>query len=71
METKNIFQSKTIIGSLIALLAIVLSNFWGYEIGVEDKSQLTEIIVGLSGSAGALLAIYGRVKASKQIVIKS
>ena len=71
METKNIFQSKTVIGSLIALFAIILSTFFGYEIIGEDKTQLTEIIVSLFGSAGALTAIYGRVVASKKLVIKS
>ena len=69
METKNIFQSKTIIGSLVALLAVVLSSFFGYEIEGADKAQLTEIVVGAIGSAGAVLAIYGRVKASKKVTL--
>ena len=70
METKSIFQSKTIIGSVVALLSIALSSFFGYEIAGADKAQLTEIIIATLGSAGAVTAIYGRVKATKQIAVK-
>jgi len=69
METKNIFQSKTIIGALIALFAIILSTFTNYTINEEDKMALTDIIITLSGTAGAILAIYGRIKARKKVVI--
>ena len=70
METKNIFQSKTIIGSLVALSSIVLSSFFGYEINIDDKTQLTEIVITVIGSIGAVTAIYGRVVASKIVVLK-
>jgi len=68
-ETKNIFQSKTIIGSIVALTAVIVSSFFGYNISIDDKTELTDIIVGTAGSFGALIAIYGRIKASKKIAL--
>jgi hypothetical protein len=70
METKYAYQSKTIIGAIVALFSIIASSFFGFEINLDDKNQLTEVIFSLLGSCGALLAIYGRIKANKIIVNK-
>lgn len=60
------YQSKTIIGAVITVLALVLTAF-GYGIGAEDQAALADYAVSLGGIVGGLLAIYGRVKASKDI----
>ncbi|MCT4575681.1 MAG: hypothetical protein OIF36_01670 [Alphaproteobacteria bacterium] len=70
MEEKNFLKSKTMIGAFVALFALILSNLFGYEISVEDKTQITEIIITSIGSAGALFAMYGRVKATKKVSLK-
>lgn len=70
METKRIFQSKTIIGSVVTLLALSLSSFFGYEIGADDQTILVDTALNFIASAGAIVAIYGRIKASKKIEIK-
>lgn len=66
MESKKWYQSKTVIGSVVTLIAMVLGIF-GFGIGAEDQVALVNIIVGAGGFLGTILAIYGRVKASKKI----
>jgi len=68
--TKHPLKSKTIIGAIIALVAMGISTFLGYDVGAEDQAQLTEIVLGLLGSAGPVTAIYGRVKADKPVTLK-
>jgi len=69
-ETKPWYQSKTIIGGAVTLAATVAAIF-----GVEVDEQTQAVIVdqGVAiGTAvatviGGVLAIYGRLKASKGI----
>ena len=66
-QTEKWYQSKTIWGSIIAVVALVLGMF-GYEISVSDQLVITEGIIALAGIAGGFLAVFGRVTASKKIV---
>lgn len=65
-DVKGFFESKTIWGGLIGFLA-GLAGLLGYSIAPEDAEALTGIITGGAGTFGALLAIWGRIKASKKI----
>jgi len=60
-ETKNLLQSKTVWGAVLAFVGVVM-NAMGFE---------TEALQGLDGDlvtiVGAALAIYGRIKAVKKI----
>lgn len=56
---------KTYIGIVIAFISYLLAQFGGYTISADDQSSLLEIINAIIGFAGALIAIYGRVQASK------
>lgn len=60
------WASKTIWGGLITLLSVVLSVL-GYQMTTEDQEILVAAITAIMGSVGGLLAIWGRVKASKPI----
>jgi uncharacterized membrane protein len=62
-ETKPFWQSKTVIGAAVTILALAAS-FRQIEI---DVVNTTEIVMDLIGIAGAVLAVYGRVKATKPI----
>ena len=53
-------------GSVVTLIAMVLGIF-GFGMGAEDQATLVNIVVGTGGFVGSILAIYGRVKASKNI----
>lgn len=65
-DVKPWYLSKTIIGAVITVLALVAGVF-GYGIGAEDQAALADYAVTIGGVVGGLLAIYGRVKASKEI----
>lgn len=62
-ETKAWWQSRTIIGIVVMLLAQVLK--W-LKIDIVNE-ELTDIVTLAMESIGAALAIYGRVKARKAI----
>ena len=70
-ETKNILASKTLWGVVIAALPTVLGFF---NLHVSDvaafsagASELVDSALTLAGSA---LAIYGRFKATAELVVK-
>lgn len=68
MNTKSILTSKTIWGALLALLPALLSLFGldtlpGFQ---EQASAVVEQVITLVGGA---LAIYGRIVATKQLVV--
>lgn len=65
-DFKSLFVSKTFWGGLIAVVAGVL-GFFGYQIGGQDQSAIIEAGAGIAASIGGLIAIIGRVKASKLI----
>ena len=65
-DVKSFFASKTIWGGLIALVASAAA-IWGYSITAADQAQIVELITGIGGSIGSVLAIYGRIVATKKI----
>ncbi len=65
-DAKSFFASKTIWGGLIALAASIAA-VWGYSISPNDQSQIVELITGIGGMIGSMLAIYGRVVATRKI----
>lgn len=66
VETKSLLASRTVWGGLIAILAAVLGGF-GYTIATADQAQLVEWVATAGGIAGGILAVVGRVRASKRI----
>jgi 2-methylisocitrate lyase-like PEP mutase family enzyme len=65
-ETKSIFASKTVWGGLIVIVAAV-AGFFGYTISGEDQTSLIGLIDNAVLIFGGILAIWGRVTASKRI----
>ena len=65
-DNKPWYQSKTIWGGVIAAVAAGL-GLAGLELGADDQQRLVEIAVSIAGMVGAVLAIYGRMRASKGI----
>ena len=65
-DVKSIFASKTIWGGLLALAASAAA-IWGYSISPADQAQIVELITGFGGAIGSVLAIYGRIVATKKI----
>jgi len=65
-DVKPWYMSKGVWGGVIALLAAILGAF-GYALGADDQAALADIALSIGGAFGGLLAIYGRVKASKGV----
>jgi uncharacterized membrane protein len=66
METKSLLVSKTFWGAIIAIVAS-LAGFAGYTFGANDQQAVVEIITTVGTAIGGLLAIFGRIKATKPI----
>ena len=66
VETKPIWQSTTVIGAAIAVVSAIV-GFFGYSVGAEDQAGLVSLISQITGAVGGLIALYGRVKATKKI----
>ena len=65
-DVKSIFASKTNWGGIIALIASAAA-IWGYSITPADQAQIVELITGIGGAIGSVIAIYGRIVATKKI----
>lgn len=63
MNEKPWYKSKTIWGSIVAVLALIAGAF-GYNVGPEAQA---EIVTGLIGVVGGVFAIYGRIKAVDKV----
>jgi hypothetical protein len=65
-ETKQWYQSKTVWGALIAIIASLLPAM-GMELDGSVQGQLADNLVSLAGAIGGLVAIYGRLTAEKRL----
>jgi hypothetical protein len=65
-ESKPWYASSGVWGGVIAVLAAVL-GLLGYSIGAEDQVALAGYVATIGSVVGGLLAIIGRVRASKKI----
>ncbi|MBA4783829.1 MAG: hypothetical protein H2045_11515 [Rhizobiales bacterium] len=65
-ETKPWYLSRAVWGALIAIAASIAATF-GILLGEQDQASLTEAILQISGAIGALVALYGRLVASRRL----
>ena len=65
-DKKSWWASRTVWGGLIALIAGVLGVF-GYTLLPSDQAALIDGGSALAASLGGIIAIWGRVKASKRL----
>jgi hypothetical protein len=65
-DVKAWYQSRTVWGALIAILAS-LANAAGIEITAGDEDELADLIVAAVGTAGGLIALFGRVSARRRV----
>ena len=55
------YLSRAILGGAVAILAGILG------LSSADAAELTQLLTDLASVAGGLLAIYGRIKATRAI----
>ena len=65
-DIKTWYQSRTIWGAVIAVAAS-LAHAGGYNLSAADQGQLADALVSLAGTAGGLMAIWGRMKATAKV----
>ena len=65
-DFKSLLASKTFWGGVIAVIAGIL-GFFGWTLSADDQQALIDLGVGIAASIGGVIAIIGRVKASKII----
>jgi len=66
-ETKVWWQSLTLWGAIITVLAAVAGVF-GFTIDIQTQKEIVEYIMVGGSAIGGLMAAYGRIRASKIIV---
>ncbi len=72
MDTKKWYLSKGVWGSLIVVIVIVLRVVGQPEVAtvIEGESEtISTWIFDLATIVGAVIALYGRIKASKEITL--
>jgi hypothetical protein len=65
-ETKALIQSKTFWGAVVALGAAALT-LGHYTLSAADAAAAVDLLSGIAGAVGSLIAIYGRIVATKKI----
>ncbi|MGG2476208.1 hypothetical protein ACNVD4_12640 [Rhizobium sp. BR5] len=65
-NTKAWYQSRTIWGALIAVFA-PLFNIAGLDLPAGPQGELAEALVTVAGGIGGLIALYGRLSATRSI----
>ena len=65
-QTKPWWTSKTIIASVVAVVGIAI-RLGGYELAEADQAVVTDVVGTLMTGVGSLVAIWGRMVATKPI----
>ncbi|HKD28494.1 MAG TPA: hypothetical protein VKC66_21650 [Xanthobacteraceae bacterium] len=65
-EFKALTQSKTFWGAVMALCGSALT-LGHYTLSPADAAQAVDLLSGIAGAVGGLIAIYGRIVATKKI----
>ena len=65
-DAKALIQSKTFWGAVVALggAALTLGH---YTLTPDDAAHAVDLLSGIAGAVGGLIAIYGRVVATQKI----
>ena len=66
-DMKAWYQSRTVWGALIAILAS-LAKVAGFEVSAGDESDLADLIVAAVGTVGGLVALFGRISARHRVM---
>ena len=66
MPIKPWYLSKTVWGSVIAILA-AMAGMFDVDLSTEDHARAVELIVQAVGALGGLVALVGRFRATRRI----
>ncbi|WP_226779537.1 hypothetical protein [Oceaniglobus trochenteri] len=65
-ETKSPLMSRGVLGGAIALLSGAAGMF-DYSVSPADQVEMVQLVISVVSGVGGILAIIGRVRASKRI----
>ena len=63
---KGLLASKTVWGGILVVFASIL-GFFGYELGGTEQQALIEHGAAIAAGVGGIIAIWGRMMATKKI----
>ncbi|MCK5296456.1 MAG: hypothetical protein KAJ75_06175 [Alphaproteobacteria bacterium] len=66
IDTKPWWKSQGVWGGIIAVAAGI-GGLFGYSISGADQASIAEAGIGIASAVGGLVAIIGRISASKNI----
>ena len=66
-DDKPFWQSKTIIGAGVAIVCTVIESVFHKVIAPDTQNQLVELVLQVGQIGGGLIAIIGRLTASKDL----
>jgi len=69
MDTKVWYQSKTMWGGIVAVLAGI-AGVLGYSFGDAEQSLVVDGIIAAVGAVGGILAVFGRATATTELTAK-
>lgn len=64
--TKSAFRSLGVLGGSVAT-ALGAVTIYGYTITASDVAEIGELVKGIGVLISGLVAVYGRIRATKQI----
>lgn len=67
-EVKTIWQSKTVLGIVVSVIGKLAATYFGVTVDEESQTQLASVLSLLVSGVGDVIALYGRIKATKKIV---
>ncbi|GMB81762.1 hypothetical protein NN6n1_25450 [Shinella zoogloeoides] len=65
-DVKAWYRSRTVWGALVAILAS-LAHGAGVEVTAGDEAELADLLVAAVGVVGGLVALIGRISASRRV----
>jgi uncharacterized membrane protein HdeD (DUF308 family) len=65
-ETKPWYQSRGVIGGLVAAAAGIAAAF-NFDISADTQTMIVEAVIGVGATIGGIVAVIGRIKASKKV----
>ena len=65
-DQKPWYMSKTILASIVTVIALIAGGF-NLTIDAQTQGEVVELVSVVVGVIGSVVAIYGRIKASKTI----
>jgi hypothetical protein len=68
-DAKVWYKSRTMIGSIVAVIAL-LANSFGLSIDATLQTEVADSVLNAAGVGGGILALYGRILATKVLAVR-